>query len=65
LLREVAAALADPHSSGVAILGADGVGKTLLAHSAAEAFDVPSTRVHRVVATATERASRSAHSVPC
>ena len=53
LLREVTAALADPHRSGVAILGADGVGKTLLASTAAEAFAAPST--HRVVGTATER----------
>ena len=55
LLREVAAALDDPHCSGVAILGADGVGKTLLARSAAAAFADPSTLVHRVVGTATER----------
>ena len=55
LLREVTAGLTDPHRSGVAILGADGVGKTLLAGSAAEAFAAPSTVVHRVVGTATER----------
>ncbi|HEY1839190.1 MAG TPA: AAA family ATPase [Mycobacterium sp.] len=55
LLREVAAALDDPQVSGAAILGADGAGKTSLAHSAAEAFAAPSTSVHRVVGTATER----------
>ncbi|MFZ1161056.1 AAA family ATPase, partial [Mycobacterium sp.] len=53
LLREVAAALDDPTCSGAAIFGADGAGKTLLAHSAAEAS---SAVVHRVVGTATEQA---------
>ena len=53
MLREVAAALDDPTCSGAAIFGADGAGKTLLAHSAAEAS---SAVVHRVVGTATEQA---------
>jgi hypothetical protein len=53
VLRDVAAALADPQHSGVAILGVDGVGKTLLARSAAETSAMP---VHWVVGTATERA---------
>jgi hypothetical protein len=52
VLRDVAAALADAQHSGVAILGADGVGKTLLARSAAEASTTP---VHWVVGTATEQ----------
>ena len=52
MLRDVAAAMADPQHSGVAILGADGVGKTLLARSAAE---TSVTSVHWVVGTATEQ----------
>jgi hypothetical protein len=52
VLREVAAALADPQHSGVAILGADGVGKTRLARSAAATSATP---VHWVVGTATEQ----------
>jgi hypothetical protein len=51
-LRDVAAALVDPQHSGVAILGADGVGKTLLARSAAEASATP---VRWVVGTAAEQ----------
>ena len=52
MLRDVAAALADPQHCGVAILGADGVGKTLLARSAAETSAMPP---HWVVGTATEQ----------
>ncbi len=52
MLRDVVAALADPQHSGVAILGADGVGKTLLARSAAETSATP---VRWVVGTATEQ----------
>jgi hypothetical protein len=52
VLRDVAAALEDPQHSGVAILGADGVGKTLLARSAA---DSSAATVHWVVGTATEQ----------
>jgi hypothetical protein len=52
VLRDVAAALADPQHSGVAILGADGVGKTLLARSAAETSTTP---VRWLVGTATEQ----------
>ena len=52
MLRDVAAALADPQHCGVAIVGADGVGKTLLARSAAEPSTAP---VHWVVGTATEQ----------
>jgi hypothetical protein len=55
LLREVAAGLDDRQCSGVAILGADGVGKTLLARYGAEAFAAPTAVVHRVVGTATEK----------
>ncbi len=55
MLREVAAALDDRQCSGVAVLGADGVGKTLLARHAAEAFAAPTTVVHRVAGTATEK----------
>jgi hypothetical protein len=51
-LRDVAAALADPQHSGVAILGVDGVGKTLLARSAAESS---AATVHWVVGTAAEQ----------
>jgi hypothetical protein len=51
-LRDVAAALEDPQHSGVAILGADGLGKTLLARSAAESF---AATAHWVVGTATEQ----------
>jgi hypothetical protein len=51
-LREVTAALEDPEHRGVAILGTDGVGKTLLARSAAE---TSSATAHWVVGTATER----------
>jgi hypothetical protein len=52
VLRDIVAALADPQHSGVAILGADGVGKTLLARSAAETSATP---VRWVVGTATEQ----------
>jgi hypothetical protein len=57
LLHQVAAALDGPQGSGVALTGADGVGKTLLARRAAETFSAtaPSTVVRRVVGTATER----------
>ena len=57
LLHQVAAALDGPQGSGVALIGADGVGKTLLARRAAETFSAtaPSTVVRRVVGTATER----------
>ena len=51
-MADVAAALDDPQQSGVAILGADGVGKTLLARSAAK---TSSSTVHWVVGTATEQ----------
>jgi hypothetical protein len=51
-LRDITAALADARHSGVAILGADGVGKTLLARAAA---DTSAATVHRVVGTATEQ----------
>jgi AAA domain len=51
VLHEVAAALDDPQRSGVVILGADGVGKTLLADSVAATH----ASTHRVVGTATER----------
>jgi hypothetical protein len=49
--------LGDPQGSGVALTGADGVGKTLVARHAAEAFAAaaPSTVVRWVVGTATER----------
>ena len=46
------AALGDPQKSGVALVGADGVGKTWIAQRAAEQS---STAAHRVVGTATER----------
>jgi hypothetical protein len=57
VLHRVAAALGDPQRSGVVLAGADGVGKTLLARSAAERFaaDKPSTVVRWVAGTATER----------
>ena len=57
VLHQVAAALDDPQRSGVVLVGADGVGKTLLARSAAEKFAAaePSTVVRWVVGTATER----------
>ena len=57
VLHRVAAALGDPQRSGVVLAGADGVGKTLLARSAAErlAADKPSTVVRWVAGTATER----------
>jgi hypothetical protein len=54
VLREVTAAMDDPQRSGVVIVGADGMGKTLLARSVAEQH--PSAVVHRVVGTATDRA---------
>ncbi len=50
MLRDVAAALEDPQRAGVAILGADGVGKTELARGAAS----PAARW--VIGTATEQA---------
>ena len=51
-LRDVTAALQDPQHCGVAILGADGAGKTQLARSAAESS---AATVHWVVGTATEQ----------
>jgi hypothetical protein len=54
LLHEVATALNGPQCSGVAILGADGVGKTLVARHTAETF--ATSVVRWVVGTATERA---------
>jgi hypothetical protein len=51
-LRDITAALADAQHSGVAILGADGVGKTLLARTAA---DTSAATVRWVVGTATEQ----------
>jgi hypothetical protein len=58
VLHQVATILGDPQGSGVALTGADGVGKTLVARHAAEAFAAaaPSTVVRWVVGTATERA---------
>ncbi|MFZ0903418.1 MAG: ATP-binding protein, partial [Mycobacterium sp.] len=57
VLHRVADALGDTQRSGVVLVGADGVGKTLLARTAAEKFaaDKPSTVVRWVVGTATER----------
>jgi AAA domain len=57
LLHRVAGVLDDPQTSGVVLVGADGVGKTLLARSAAErvAEGRPSTVVRWVVGTATGR----------
>jgi tetratricopeptide (TPR) repeat protein len=57
LLQRAAAALGDPERSGVVLVGADGIGKTLLAHSVADRFaaDRPSTIVRWVVGTAPER----------
>ncbi|MGA8126690.1 MAG: AAA family ATPase, partial [Mycobacterium sp.] len=57
LLDQVAATLDGPQRSGVALVGADGVGKTLVARRAAEKFAVaaPSTVVRWVAGTATER----------
>ncbi len=52
MLRDIEAAVADPQRSGVAILGADGVGKTLLARATAETSKAP---VRWVVGTATEQ----------
>ncbi len=56
-MQRVVAALDDPQSSGVVLVGVDGAGKTLLARSAAERFAVakPSTVLRRVVGTATGR----------
>jgi hypothetical protein len=51
-LRDVTAALQDPRHRGVAILGPDGVGKTLLARSAVESS---AATVHWVVGTAAEQ----------
>jgi hypothetical protein len=51
-LHDVTAALEDPQHCGVAILGTDGVGKTLLARTAAESS---SATAHWVVGTATEQ----------
>jgi hypothetical protein len=50
--------LDDPERSGVLLVGTDGVGKTLLARTAAESFVAgkPSTAVRRVVGTAPGRA---------
>jgi len=57
LLDQVAVTLDGPQRSGAALVGADGVGKTLVARRAAEKFAAaaPSTIVRRVVGTATER----------
>ncbi len=57
-MQKVAAALDDPQRSGVVLVGADGVGKTLLARSAAERFAAgkPATAVRWVAGTATGRA---------
>jgi hypothetical protein len=57
LLDQVAATLDGPQRSGAALVGADGVGKTLVARRAAEKFAAaaPSTVVRWVVGTATER----------
>ena len=57
LLHQVRAAFGDPQRSGVALIGADGVGKTLVARHAADTFAAaaPSTVVRRVAGTATER----------
>jgi len=57
VLHQVTATLDDPQCSGVALTGADGVGKTLVARHAAEAFAgaAPSTVVRWVVGTATDR----------
>src|SRR5277367_2436418 len=56
-MDQVAATLDGPQRSGVALVGTDGVGKTLVARRAAEKFAVaaPSTVVRWVVGTATER----------
>ena len=56
-MQRVAAALDDPQTSGVVLVGADGVGKTLLAHAAAETFVAgkPSTVVRWVAGTAPGR----------
>jgi hypothetical protein len=56
-LQPIAAALDDPQSSGVVLVGVDGAGKTLLARSAVERFAAakPSTVLRRVVGTATGR----------
>ena len=57
VLDRVAATLDDPERSGVVLVGADGVGKTLLARSVAERFAAgePSTAVRWVAGTATGR----------
>ena len=57
VLRRVAAALDDPQRAGVLLIGADGVGKTLLARSATERFAAgrPPVAVRRVTGTATGR----------
>jgi tetratricopeptide (TPR) repeat protein len=56
-VQRVATALDDPQTSGVVLVGADGVGKTLLAHAAAETFVAakPSTVVRWVAGTAPGR----------
>jgi tetratricopeptide (TPR) repeat protein len=56
-VQRIAAALDDPQTSGVVLVGADGVGKTLLAHAAAETFVAgkPSTVVRWVAGTAPGR----------
>ena len=56
-MQRIAAALDDPQTSGVVLVGADGVGKTLLAHAAAETFVAgkPSTVVRWVAGTAPGR----------
>ena len=57
VLHEVTAAVNGPQCSGVAIVGADGAGKTLVARNAAETFATSesATVVRWVVGTATER----------
>ena len=56
-MQRVAAALDGAQTSGVVLVGADGVGKTLLAHAAAETFVAakPSTVVRWVAGTAPGR----------
>lgn len=51
------AALADADRSGVVLIGPDGIGKSLTARAAAEKFiaERPSTVVHRVTGTPSER----------
>ena len=57
VVQRVAAALDDPQRSGVVLVGADGVGKTLLARTVAERFTAgkPSTSLRWVMGTAPGR----------